>query len=72
NKHMDNYKKLIKLITKGKDPNKKRVIVDGKKVLLVDDVKTFLSDYEKCLIYWKDKFGYGMPLKEDMKKAAWR
>jgi len=32
---------------------------------LADEIKTFLSDYEKALIFWRDKFGYGMPLKDD-------
>ncbi len=39
----------------------------GKKISrkLIDEVKGFLSDYEKSLIFWRDKFGYGMPLKDD-------
>jgi len=32
---------------------------------LGDQIKTFLSDYEKALIFWRDKFGYGMPMKDD-------
>ncbi len=36
---------------------------------LTDDVKLFLSDYEKSLIYWRDKFGYGMPMKDDARFA---
>ena len=39
---------------------------------LFDDVKLYLTEYEKSLTYWRDVFGYGMPLKEDMSKAAWR
>lgn len=40
---------------------------NGKKIskALTDDVKIFLSEYEKSLIYWRDKFGYGMPMKDD-------
>ena len=72
NSGINNHKLLLKKIKLGKDVNKKKVIVNEKKILLVDDVKNFLSDYEKCLIFWRDKFGYGMPLKEDMRKAAWR
>jgi|TARA_Y100000034_G_C6903255_1_gene418400 hypothetical protein len=33
--------------------------------VLADNIKLFLSDYEKSLIFWRDKFGYGMPLKDD-------
>ena len=69
---MNNYKLLLKKIKLGKDVNKKKVNVGDKSVFLVDVVQKFLSDYEKCLIFWRDKFGYGMPLKEDMRKAAWR
>ena len=36
---------------------------------LTDDIKIFLSDYEKSLIYWRDKFGYGMPMKDDARFA---
>ena len=36
---------------------------------LTDDVKLFLTDYEKSLIYWRDKFGYGMPMKDDARFA---
>jgi len=39
---------------------------------LTETVKTYLIEYEKSLIYWRDEFGYGMPLKEDARKAAWR
>lgn len=40
--------------------------------LLMDDVKTYLTNYERALIFWRDKFGYGMPAKDDITKAAWR
>mgnify|MGYP003146541199 CR=1 FL=1 len=36
---------------------------------LGDDVKLFLSEYEKLLIYWRDTFGYGMPSKDDSRFA---
>lgn len=36
---------------------------------LTDEVKGFLTTYEKSLIYWRDKFGYGMPLKDDARFA---
>jgi len=36
---------------------------------LNDNVKVFLSDYEKSLIFWRDKFGYGMPMKDDSRYA---
>ncbi len=36
---------------------------------LSDEIKTFLTDYEKSLIYWRDKFGYGMPMKDDSRFA---
>ena len=68
----NNYKLLLKKIKKGKDVNKKKIVVGDKRIFLVDVVQKFLGDYEKCLIFWRDTFGYGMPLKEDMSKAAWR
>ena len=39
---------------------------------LMETIKTYLVEYEKLLICCRDKFGYGMPLKEDARKAAWR
>ncbi len=36
---------------------------------LNDDIKLYLSDYEKALIFWRDKFGYGMPMKDDSRFA---
>ena len=36
---------------------------------LTNEVKIFLGDYEKSLIYWRDKFGYGMPMKDDSRFA---
>ncbi len=36
---------------------------------LTDDIKIFLTDYEKSLIFWRDKFGYGMPSKDDPRFA---
>ena len=55
-------------------PNFKRYLLkyeNGRKISrsLNDNVKIFLSDYEKALIYWRDKFGYGMPLKSDSRFA---
>lgn len=43
----------------------------GKKMskALIDDVKLFLTTYEKSLIFWRDKFGYGMPMKDDPRFA---
>ena len=40
---------------------------NGKKIsrMLYNQVKSYLDEYEKALIYWRDKFGYGMPSKED-------
>ena len=32
----------------------------------------FLSQYEKHLLFLRDKYGYGMPLKADSKSAAFR
>ncbi len=61
-KGMPFFKKYVK-----KMQHDKRV-----KQELYDNVKSYLIEYEECLIYWRDKFGYGMPLKEDMRKAAWR
>ncbi len=40
---------------------RKRKIPEPMKI----NIKIFLADYEKVLIYWRDKFGYGMPLKDD-------
>jgi hypothetical protein len=37
----------------------------------LDEVKQYLSDYERAIIYWKDKFGYGMPEKQDGVSSAW-
>jgi len=37
--------------------------------MLSNEIKIFLSDYEKSLIYWRDKFGYGMPMKDDARFA---
>jgi len=46
---------------------------NGKKIktLILNGVNEYLVEYEKALIYWRDKFGYGMPLKDDRRKAAW-
>ena len=43
----------------------------GKKIptALVDNIKIYLSTYEKSLMYWRDKFGYGMPVKSDSRYA---
>ena len=32
---------------------------------LFNQVKIYLDEYEKALIFWRDRFGYGMPAKED-------
>lgn len=37
--------------------------------MLFEKVKSFLTEYEKSLIYWRDKFGYGMPVKDDPRFA---
>ena len=58
-KHMENFKKYMRKIDSGK--NIRRDVLDS--------VKLFLSDYEKTLIYWRDKFGYGMPMKDDARFA---
>lgn len=60
--YMEDYKKYLKKIQ-----NNRKV----KKELNVK-VKTFLTEYETSLMFWRDKFGYGMPTKEDLAKAAWR
>ena len=39
---------------------------------LNDTIKLYLVTYEKALHFWRDKFGYGMPQKDDLTKAAWR
>ena len=36
---------------------------------LAQDIKEYLTKYGKCLMYWRDKFGYGMPLKDDSRYA---
>lgn len=38
----------------------------------LDKVKQYLSNYERSIIYWRDKFGYGMPEKDDVVSAAWK
>ena len=61
-KYMGEYKKYLKKI----EHNRK--ISKGLNV----SIKTFLTEYENSLMFWRDKFGYGMPTKEDLAKAAWR
>ena len=42
--------------------------IDGERKVsskLANDVKIFLTEYEKSLLYWRDVFGYGMPSKDD-------
>ncbi len=56
---MINYRKYL-----GKYVNNKKIKRD-----LTDDVKVFLTTYEKSLIFWRDKFGYGMPMKDDSRYA---
>lgn len=48
--------------------SKKRKIPRG----MHDSVKQYLSQYEKSLLFWLDKFGYRMPTKDDPANAAWR
>lgn len=36
---------------------------------VVSAIKEYLTEYEKCLLYWRDKFGYGMPSKLDPRYA---
>ena len=50
-----NFRKYLIKYNKGKNI----------RTALADDIKKFLTDYEKSLIFWRDKFGYGMPLKDD-------
>lgn len=54
-KYTENFKKYLTKISKGKKISKP----------LSEDVKEFLTKYGKCLMFWRDKFGYGMPLKDD-------
>lgn len=37
--------------------------------LLFERVKSFLVEYEKALMFWRDKFGYGMPSRGDSRWA---
>jgi len=57
--YMPRYRKFLKRY------DKEKRISNG----LNDDVKIFLSEYEKALVYWRDKFGYGMPMKDDSRYA---
>lgn len=54
---------------KGTPPFKKYVLKyeRNKKISrnLNDEIKLYLVTYERSLHYWRDKFGYGMPLKDD-------
>lgn len=36
---------------------------------LNQEIKTFLTDYGKCLMFYRDVFGYGMPRKDDARFA---
>ena len=36
------------------------------------EMSVFLDEYESSLLYWRNKFGYGMPQKADAKAAAFR
>lgn len=62
-----------KLKQKGMSHHKRYLIkYDNNKRIsktLTDEVKMFLTDYEKALVYWRDKFGYGMPMKDDARFA---
>ena len=54
---------------KGTPPFKKYILKyeRNKKISrnLNDEIKLYLVTYERSLHYWRDKFGYGMPLKDD-------
>ena len=68
-RNKDEAKDEIAKIKKDNEENFRKYLIKfdrNKKITnhLADDIKTFLSDYEKSLIYWRDKFGYGMPLKD--------
>lgn len=39
---------------------------------LAEEVYRYLSNYEKVLRVYVDKYGYGMPDKDDPSTAAWR
>ncbi len=66
-------KEITEIKKKWMDKFKKYLIkYDGNKKIsriLSNDIKMFLGDYEKSLIYWRDKFGYGMPMKDDARFA---
>jgi len=53
--NIEGYRRYLKKMNHGKRISK----------ILMEDIKTYLVDYEKSLIFWRDKFGYGMPSKED-------
>lgn len=38
---------------------------------IINSVKEYLSEYERALLFYRDKFGYGMPEKMDALEAAW-
>ena len=53
------YKKYLRRVDHNKKVPKK----------LNERIKEFLTKYENSLMFWRDKFGYGMPLKDDSRYA---
>ncbi len=53
--HMSDFRKYLKKLSMEKHISNN----------LANNIKIFLSDYEKALLYWRDVFGYGMPSKDD-------
>ena len=54
-KYIENFKKYIKKVELNKKIPRS----------MNEDVNKFLTVYGKCLMFWRDKFGYGMPVKDD-------
>ena len=59
NKYIEDYKKYLRRVDHDKKVPKK----------LNERIKEFLTEYENSLMFWRDKFGYGMPLKDDARFA---
>ena len=59
NEYIEDYKKYLRRIDHNKKIPKK----------LNETIKEFLTKYENSLMFWRDKFGYGMPLKDDSRYA---
>ena len=57
--YLDDYKRYIRKIEHNRKISK----------VLNERVKEFLTKYENSLMFWRDKFGYGMPLKDDARFA---